>query len=264
MLFYDRNRDELVPLIPEDLNGEQKKFAELFAGNFPINSFSQSLSLLQYLDSINVESKLVLIVNDHKFQSRNFQQNIATLINGRTNELRKAYYGKNTIPVSYSILLRNHNLSENVIQQYFVQNKQKQEAVKKHGFFFSEQRLRNKFEKHLREKLLNEGKVRKVDIHGSIEIHYEGFLNSDICLTENGSCGCSGEIMEFIYELSALGYNEVYFFIPAECREAANNGCAVVTHILETPMTITTIHGAEGIIRENINFHITRFSNDRW
>lgn len=225
MLFYDMQKDSLVPLIKEDLQQEnQKEFAELFTGNFPEKSMQLSIDLMNILKKNHVENKFVFIVNDHKFQSKNYQPNISGYINNRTGELRKKYYTKNALPTYFRNVFEENNISlVDDVQHYQVKNKQKEDNILKEGFFFSEQRLRNKFGKHLKNKLVQEGKIRKVENSGSVEVYYSGFPNEDICLTENGGCGCSGEVMEFLYELSDLGYTDIFFFVPNECVEAANN-----------------------------------------
>jgi len=149
------------------------------------------------------------------------------------------------------------------VQHYHVNSKQKEDNVLKDGFFFSEQRLRNKFEKNLKDKLSEEGKIRKVENSGAVEVYYSGFANEDICLTENGGCGCSGEVMEFLYELSALGYTDVFFFVPNECVEAANNGFAVVADTLTAPISIYSIYGMGGMgVKDSKQYQVTKFCNE--
>jgi hypothetical protein len=265
MLFYDTQKDELVPLIKQDLQKEnQKEFAELFTGNFPEKSIQFSVDLLNELKRKQVESKLVFIVNDHKFQSKNFQPNIADAIAGRTGELRKKYYAENTLPEYYTKVFSESNLLlKDDVQHYHVNSKQKEDNVLKDGLFFSEQRLRNKFEKNLKDKLAEEGKIRKVENSGAVEVYYNGFANEDICLTENGGCGCSGEVMEFLYELSALGYTDVFFFVPNECVEAANNGFKVVADTLTTPVSIYSIYGMGGMgVKDSKQYQVTKFCNE--
>lgn len=265
MLFYDLQKDELVPLIKQNLQKEnQKEFAELFTGNFPEKSIKFSADLLIELKRKKVVSKLVFIVNDHKFQSKNFQPNITDAIAGRTGELRKNYYNKNRLPGYYEKLLaERHLLVKDYVQHYYVKSKQKEDNVLKTGLFFSEQRLRNKFEKNLKEKLTKEGKIRKVKNSGAVEVYYNGFINEDVCLTENGGCGCSGEVMEFLYELSALGYTDVFFFVPNECVEAANNGFKVVADTITAPISIYSIYGMGGMgVKDSKLYEVTKFCNE--
>ncbi|MBK9317789.1 MAG: hypothetical protein IPM91_02385 [Bacteroidetes bacterium] len=73
----------------------------------------------------------------------------------------------------------------------------------------------------------------------------------------------SGEVMEFLYELSDLGYTDVMFFVPNECVEAANNGFAVVADTLPRPISIFSLYGFGGMGVENSNqIHISKFSNE--
>jgi len=253
MLFYDTQQDSLVPLIEQDLARDaQREFAEMNTGNFPEKSIQLSVDLLNYLKHKQVVSKLVFIVNDHKFQSNNFQPNISDYIQGRTGELRKKYYAENALPEYYQKVFDDSNVSlKDDVQHYHVNSKQKEDNVLKDGFFFSEQRLRNKFEKNLKDKLSEEGKIRKVENSGAVEVYYSGFANEDICLTENGGCGCSGEVMEFMYELSALGYT------------AANNGFAVVADTLTAPISIYSIYGMGGMgVKDSKQYQVTKFCNE--
>jgi len=264
MLFYDAVDDSLKPLIKENLTQQNHRdFAELFTGEFPESSFKVSLDLLNRFKLNNVESQLVFIVNDHKFQSKNFQPNINEYIKGRTGQLRKEYYSKNQIPKYYLSEMKKMNISTEDVQNFHLKNKTKQDNLLKEGFFFSEQRLRNKFEKNLKDKLANAGKIRKVENSGAVEIYYEGIANQDICLTENGGCGCSGEVMEFLYELSDSGYTDIVFFVPYECVEAANNGFAVVADTLDKKLSIHSVYGFGGMgVSDSNEYFVKSFSVD--
>ncbi|MBK9317790.1 MAG: hypothetical protein IPM91_02390 [Bacteroidetes bacterium] len=104
--------------------------------------------------------------------------------------MRKKYYSGNALPIYYQSVFEGSNISLlDDVQHYHVNSKQEEDNVLK-GFFFSEQRLRNKFEKNLKTKLAADGKIIKVENSGAVEVFYNGFANEDICLTENGGCGC--------------------------------------------------------------------------
>lgn len=95
MLFYDRTVDELKPVIWQELDNDNEiKFAQQNAGNFPTRSFIYSIGLYKLFQKSKAESGLILLVNDHKFQSKNFQPNIIEHVKGRGGELRKKFFEK--------------------------------------------------------------------------------------------------------------------------------------------------------------------------
>src|SRR5258708_1472337 len=72
-----------------------------------------------------------------------------------------------------------------------------------------------------------------------------------VCLTEGGDCGCSGELIEFFVRLSAKSLNTLIFFVPDECKLAAEAG---VKAFLHTPpqcrgsvTRVYVVHGLGGI-----------------
>lgn len=266
LLFYDQDSDSLKPLISKDLTKRsQIEFAEMFTGFFPEKSIYSSIKLLNRLKQKEIFSKQVFIVNDHKFQGKNFQTDINGYIKGRTGVLRKKYYANNQIPSYFLEEFKKNKISiANDIQYYNIDDMQKQDNLLKSGYFFSEQRLRNKFEKNLKEKLFVKGEIVKVEDSGAVEIFYSGFKNQNICLTENGGCGCSGEVMEFIYELSELGYSDIVFFVPDECVEAANNGFSVIANILNKPLCIYSVFGIGGFgVSKTNGIYLKYISNEQ-
>ena len=258
MLFYDKSSDSLKPLIKEDLSLEShKQFAYLHTSGFPEKSMDIAITLHKSLNSMNVFNKFAFIVNDHKFQSKNFQSNISDKIAGRTAELRKKYYANNSIPDYYKRIFDVNGIDySDTVQKYIIKDIKKEDNLQEEVYFYSEQRLRNKFDRNLKEKLTYDGKIKKMVSGTGFELYYCGFNNSDICLTEDGGCGCSGEVMEFINELYLLGYSNFYFFVPDECQVAVNNGFGIINEIIHNNLNIYSISGFA-----NTQYVVTKISD---
>jgi len=72
-----------------------------------------------------------------------------------------------------------------------------------------------------------------------------------ICLTENGDCGCSGELIEFFIRLSKDGFNKIIFFVPDECKLAVDAGIKAFLHLPDNIRgdlrVVNVIHGLGGM-----------------
>ena len=260
MLFYDKQEDCLKPLIYQDLKDEKHiAFARLMAGDFPTKTFVYALKLITHFLSKGIESKNVLLVNDHLFQSKKFQPNIQYLIENRGGELRYEYYrGKNSLPLSFVNRPSNFkNIKKNMV---FLDNDDLSRDVRsvlpKKTVFFSEQFLRNRFENHLKKRIVNNSYVI-VDTSCGKNVLYYTDKNKRICLTENGQCGCSSEIMEFIWILKSKGYNDIIMFIPSECENQVNNGVEVTLKLFkyefESESRVIIITGLGGMGENHLN-----------
>jgi hypothetical protein len=250
MLFYDKLKDNLQPVISQELENEnQKKFAVEFAGNFPLRSFHFSVELFKQLNKRNIQSGILLLVNDHKFQSESFQKDISTQINGRGGELRQVYFRKNEIPSSYLATLKDNGFeSNNILINNFDLKRRESDLLPKLSWYFSEQKLRKRFDKYVVPQLLKKHKVYQIKTGRGIDIFYQApYTGTEICLTENGSCGCSAEVTVLISDLLSKGINEIIFFIPNECVNAVENGIIVSLNINEVAAKVITISGMGGM-----------------
>ena len=70
-------------------------------------------------------------------------------------------------------------------------------------------------------------------------------------LTEEGTCGCSGELVEFIFELSSAGVQDLVLFTPQDCGKPVVVGIEAALYLLKqkgiSPMRITNIAGIESL-----------------
>lgn len=256
MLFYDRATDELKPVIWQELETEgQKKFAQQNAGNFPVRSFRYSLELYKTFQNRKVESGLVLLINDHKFQSSNFQPDVVASVNGRGGELRKCFFNKNVIPGCYAEILEEEKISkENFLIDNSNSQRQSNDLLPKQSWFYSEQKLRNRFDDFVKPKLMKQGNIRQDVIGNKVELYFESPNQSnDFCLTENGSCACSAEVIEFISNLLNRGMNEIIFFVPNECAVPVDNGVMAALNIKAKQAKVLTVSNFGGMgFNENI------------
>jgi len=256
MLLYDKTEDELKPVIIQEFEQENiKLFAKQFAGNLPLSSFKFSVELFKIFKKQNIESGIILLVNDHKFQSVNFQPDIIPSIKGRGGELRKKYFSRNSIPNCYIQVLDSEGIS---MDQILIDNNDNKrhtsDLLPKKSWFYSEKRLKNRFDYFVKTQLMKRGIIRE-DFNGdTVELFYESPNNgNNICLTENGACACSAEIIEFITNLLSRNITEIIIMVPDECVSAVDNGIFAALNICEVFAKVTTINGFGGMgIDENL------------
>jgi len=268
MLFYDKAKDELKPVIWQELEIEQqKKFAEQNAGNFPVRSLRYSIELFKKLKVRNIKSGIILLVNDHKFQSVNFQSGIASFIAGRGGELRKKYFNKNIIPGCYDEILETENISKDeILFNNDDPGRQSGDLLPKKSWFYSEQKLRNRFDEFVKPELLSSGNIRQDHVGSRVDLYFESpNHNNDFCLTENGSCACSGEVIEFISNLIRREIFEIVFFVPNECASPVDNGVMAALSISGKAAKVWTVFNFGGMgFSENTNrpFTVTEHINE--
>lgn len=256
MLLYDKATDELKPVIWQEVETEgQKKFAEQNAGNFPVRSFRYSLELYKKFQNRKVESGLILLINDHKFQSSNFQPDVVASVNSKGGELRKSYFSKNVIPGCYAEVLEEEKVSkENFLIDNSNNQRKSSDLLPKQCWFYSEQKLRNRFDDFVKPELMKQGNIRQDVIGNKVELYFESPNHSnDFCLTENGSCACSAEVIEFISNLLNRGMNEIIFFVPNECAVPVDNGVLAALNIKAKQAKVLTVSNFGGMgFNENI------------
>ncbi len=258
MLLYDQNEDNLKPVIYQDLKDEkQKEFARKWAGDFPVKTFEYSLELIKYYRALGIDAENVFIVNDHKFQASDFQPNTLDKVKNKGGQLRRSFYWQdNNIPASYLDLILNYKFESirDVISPNVEYKRNEDSILPKESIYYSEQVLRKKFEKSMKKLLRKKSFVEESKGRKS-EVFFENNITR-ICITENGKCGCSSEVMEFIWQLMNKNYFNIIMFIPEECEDQVNNGIEValqsennINEIMNL-LVITGIGGLSG----NINF----------
>ncbi len=232
MLMYDDRRDELVPMIHQDSdNPRVVRFSKLMAGDFPIRSFALGCKLQKQYASEGADSQIVLIVNDHIFTSPGWhKQNLPDFESGAA--LRHNYYRKKyPLPQSYFKMLKAADLSTEVVLSNDNSRRTPQNILPKKTRLFSEQTLRNSFDKSTRYKLRILRGFREDTIPGSKSRLLFTANGEMACLADGTSCGCSGELIEFLRELAARGFTRIVFFVPSECWLAAGVGFSAFLHL---------------------------------
>ena len=227
ILDYNRDRNELAPLIAEDIvNEEFKQVAAIEAGDFPICSFNYGLHLLKTLKRKHVDSRIILLVNDHKtsFLSANKKQKLLP-------QLRDQYFSDNKLPNSYLALLKNEMLNPSEV---LIRNTLKKKDQDRVTYLFSEKYFRKRFDRYLKGKVLGtEGFFSMEGKSGKSEIFIELENGENYCLSENGACGCSGEIMHFLYSLVCKeSIYDFVLFVPFECALGVSNGVYAIMKFL--------------------------------
>jgi hypothetical protein len=255
LLYYNQSKDELEPLILDDLSENiYIELAKNYAGNFPELSFEYSIELYHSLCKKNIQSKIILLVNDHKFQDGNYQSNIEEQIADKAGDLRKQFYSKNEIPNKYSDMLAKYGLlDKDVIYLHDNQTRTKEDLLPKESFYFSEQKLRNRFDKYVKPGLIKKNLIYQ-SINGKrVDLYYDmPSMGCEISITEEGTCGCSAEVIELINNLRQKEFDEIIFFVPHECSIAVENGIMAALNINSKKLKVITIEGLGGM-KQNVH-----------
>lgn len=253
MLFYDKHEDCLKPLVYQDLTNEKHiEFAKLMAGDFPVRTFNYSVELIKHFRSKGINAGNVFIINDHKFQSMDFQPNILNLVKNRGGDLRSKYYrGKNAFPGSFQNLIEQQGF-KNVRDVVFDNDdfdRNRGSILPRKTIFHSEQFLRRQFDRIRKKKFVN-NKHFFFRQNGLTEELFFGDNHKEVCLTEHGSCGCSLEVMEFMFKLMENKLNTVILFIPSECINQVNNGIELslkfIKEVVEKDVEAIVVTGIGG------------------
>lgn len=233
MLMYDDKADGLVPMVYQDaLNPKVKEFSQKMAGDFPVNTFRHGIHLLKTYQSRQITSKLALIVNDHIFQTDGWSpQNLNDM--NRAGKLRHDFYRqKYPLPKAFFGELKSAGLATDVLLDNNNPARTPTDIVPKTTRLFSEQALRNYFDQNTRPELRESPMFSEIQQNGAkSKLMFVGDSGSNsVCLTEDGDCGCSGELIEFFARLAERAMRTVVFFVPAECKIAAEAGVKAFLH----------------------------------
>jgi len=246
MLMYDNNISKLVPMIWQDIKNESiANISKQIAGDFPVYTFSLGLRCLDLL-SDNLKTKLILVVNDHLFQSSGW--NSAFLQSGlNAGDLRREFYKEPfKLPPSY---LRKLKVLKKDIENVFLNNydtiHNKQGFFPKNPYFFSEQSFRNKFGRNTKTFLTNKFFYNKTKHEqSSIMFSSQETINSTVCLTEDGKCGCSGEVIQMLIYLANRNIFSILCFVPEECFIAFNQGVKAALFFIGKKMRVVVVAGS--------------------
>jgi hypothetical protein len=224
MLMYDDEANGLVPMVHQDAtNPRVRKFSNEMAGDFPLKTFKLGVNLVKNYQSKEIASKLALIVNDHIFQTDGWSpQNLKDKT--QTGELRRMFYRTEaSFPPSFRKELTNNGCDSKEILLTNIHTRKDDEGIlPPDSFCFSETALRRRFDRATRPHLAKLATfVEKRLPGGSKKLYFRPESNAtEFCLTENGECGCGGEIIELLIQLAQQSLAGLILFIPTECMKA--------------------------------------------
>lgn len=224
MLMYDDQADRLVPMVHQDAtNPRVKSFSNEMAGDFPLKTFNLGVRLAKEYRGKNIAPKLALIVNDHIFQTEGWSpQNLKDKT--RTGDLRRIFYrAESSFPPSFRKELTDNDWNTKDILLTNTHTRKDDEGIlPPDSFCFSETALRRRFDKATRPRLAKLATfIEKRLPGGSKKLYFRPESNAtEFCLTENGECGCGGEIIELLIQLGQQSLAGLILFIPSECIKA--------------------------------------------
>lgn len=254
MLMYDDETNRLVPMVHQDAtNPKVKELSHKMAGDFPLRTFKLGVNLVKHYQSKEIASKLALIVNDHIFRTDGWSlQNLKD--KNRAGDLRHDFYRqKYPLPKSFFAELRSTGLQTDALLDNNNAARTPVDILPKNTRLFSEQALRNYFDQNTRLELRKSELFAEVQQNGTkSKLMFVGDTGGNsVCLTDNGDCGCSGELIEFFVRLSSRELKTIVFFVPDECKRAAELGIKAFFH---TPSEcrgdlacIYVVHGLGGM-----------------
>jgi hypothetical protein len=254
MLMYDDQADRLAPMIyQEATNPRVLGLSQKMAGEFPLKTFKLGVQLAKDFRGKQIASKLALIVNDHAFQTDGWSpQNLKD--RRRAGQLRHEFYRqKYPLPRSFFAELGKAGFGTDIVLDNNNPNRTPSDILPKTIRLFSEQALRNYFDQHTRHELRKSPMFTEVQRNGTkSKLMFVGDSGAQsVCLTEDGACGCSGELIEFFVRLSEKSLTALVFFVPDECRLAVEVG---VKAFLHTPphfradlLRVYVVHGLGGV-----------------
>jgi hypothetical protein len=224
MLMYDDQADRLVPMVHQDaINPRVKKFSADMAGDFPLATFRLGVRLAKEYRGKNIAPKLALIVNDHIFQTEGWSpQNLKDKT--RTGDLRRKFYrAESSFPPSFRKELTDNGWNtEDVLLTNTQTRKDDEGILPPDSLCFSETALRRRFDKATRPGLAKlDAFFEKRLPGGSKKLFFRPESKAtEFCLTENGDCGCGGEIIELLIQLGCRSLAGLILFIPSDCMKA--------------------------------------------
>ncbi|MDV7186093.1 hypothetical protein R3X25_02265 [Lutibacter sp. TH_r2] len=231
ILDYNEKTECLKPLIFNSKNSDFfNKKVEIEVGTFPENTFKLGVELI----NSTINSKITLLVNDHKFPSLKDKN-----VKAKIPVLRRNYFKElNDIPTEFKNILGNNPYDNFILDNNDL--REDNQILASETFLFSEYVFRKRFDRSLKNKMLEldafyttKTKSRKRNVF------FKNLFNESFCIIEDGNCGCSGEIMQVIYDL-VLKRQQFNFvlFIPIECGGAVVNGCEAIQYYLDVKKDI--------------------------
>ena len=259
MLCYDVGTDALVPMIWQDLRDtDLVTSAKRFAGNFPIRSFDCGVRLAVNIQGQGAYPKIIMLVNDHKFQTGEFDPTQFEAFHGRGGELRRDFYKRYAnLPASLEQIRMKLGVDSSILLENNSKKRSRQDILPEETTYFSEQVLRRKFERKTRQFMQSLPEVVEAPNKGprsELLLLANGGLGAgaELCLTEEGACGCSGETVQLLLELDRKNrFSQLVLLVPDECEWQVKGGVLAGMHLhdqlgLEGLKTVCVISGLGG------------------
>ena len=221
MLIYDRRAGCLVPVLGVGADGQTRRNLEadlirLRVGNYPEASFQLAVRLLH--DVGVATTRIVLLVNDHDFPYRPQELHFPDEV---LAHLKREYFRQNNrLPHGLLGIATKYGFGEEILERNDA--RRSNATLPSKTFYFSENTLRNRFEKDTKAKLVGLPGIR-VKGGGQRAVKYvwePEFAPQSFCLVdESEGCACSGAMMQLFYILQRQGAENLVLFIPHECAD---------------------------------------------
>lgn len=235
LLLYDDIDNKLAPSIwQEQKHQHLVQTSKILAGEFPISSFEFALDLVCARSKL---TQIALLVNDHYYQTNYFNRLAGGKLFEHSKFLRHDYYHKAQIPLLYFKLIVERNIEQ---ENIFIKNTLTGSS-NYHPYLFSETSLRKKFDKKLKKELAQFNSFSLEMSNSKTELFFHSDNKNSFCFTDNGSCGCSGEVFQFICELSSLKTESIVLLVPQECYESVCMGIEAVISYFQSKMLLNNI-----------------------
>lgn len=252
MLMYSRHRTALIPMIDADVGDPRERdFIRSRVGSFPLQSLSLAADVIAICG--DSETRIALLVNDHQF--KRFQPEV-----DRQDALplvRRFYRQNLEIPDSFTRLLTDRGLDpQTVIVRNDRPPRNGRGLLPRRTPFFSETNLRNCFGARMMSRLALNPRFRLERIDGFPHLYHTAARAHASCLTDSDSgCGCSGEVLQFIGELSnaretgpegsSKPTGTIVLIAPDECEAAVRAGLVAGMDAFSTLVNGAVVSGLD-------------------
>jgi len=227
MLVYREGSDALVPLMratATEAQASAEEKANLYrVGDFPEASFRLALSLAQRRSPR--ETSIALLVNDHQF--RLFQAN-APSDDAVIQELRWRYYREsNSLPLGLRQVAADYP-DVDVCLEHNKLKRSRGSALPSDSIYFSETTHRRRFKNWVPSLESLSGWRKRGADYG-----FCSSLTNDMLwlCDEQGGCGCSGEVVDFLLDLAQRQARHVLLIVPCECERPVRIAAEIVLQV---------------------------------
>lgn len=222
LLAYNNAKKKLEPsFLNENKDIILNNGSEKYLGSFPLESFDLGLNIVIQKKRNNEKAKISVLVNDHLFQSKSSKELNVRLEDMDWGMIKEEYYNNSELPKAYREKINDYGMTvENVILMN--QNKRSKYF---NPMLFSETSLRKKFDKKLKKELSkNDSFFLIKHKNAKSELFFVDNKENSLCLTNGGVCGCSGEVMQFLYEIQEMNYEALVLIVPLDCFDSVRVG----------------------------------------